>query len=114
MKNKKPKSWEEYYELPIKYDYGYGFCKNNTMALTFNHDLPDEDCEKIVDVINGKSEMKINGLAQIQNDFYQDGELIFFIRGWGGLIGIGGHNMSEDEAVKIQDGFIEYVFNKLK
>jgi hypothetical protein len=114
MGKKKPKSWEEYYKLPIKYNYSYGYCKNDTMALTFNHDLSDEDCEKIVDVINGNSEMKINGLAHIGTNFYQDGEYIFCVRGWGGLIGIGALNMSEEEALKIQDGFIEYVFNKLK
>ena len=36
------------------------------------------------------------------------------VRGWGTLTGVGGYNLSEEYASKIQDSLAEYIIDKLK
>jgi hypothetical protein len=114
--NKKIKSWEDVYKLPLKLDeYGnqYVWCDNDVMAITFDS-LTDNERDECVKAINGKSNFKINNLSYKDSDFYQNSEYIFCVRGWGHLTGIGGLNLSAKKALKIQDGFVNYIFEKLK
>lgn len=51
-----------------------------------------------------------------QHIYLDDGEtktLIITIRGFGNLTGVGGHNLSNEEAANIQDTFAEFIINKL-
>jgi len=113
MSKNKNMTWEKYYRLPLKLDYGYAFAKNNTMALTFNSDIPIDIQNSIVDAINGTSEYKIPTLTNDGVDFSDEPTYLFCVRGWGGLIGIGGLNLSEKKAAKIQDDFIDYIIKQL-
>jgi hypothetical protein len=115
--SKKPMTWRSYYKLPLKLDYGYAFSANNNMALTFfsHNDVPKNIQQSIVDRINGEvgghfaiPNLKVDGVD------FKDGETdLFCVRGWGGLIGIGGLNLSEKKAAKIQDDFVEYITKQL-
>lgn len=113
MSKSKNITWEEYYKLPLNLAYGYAFARNHTMALTFNRDIPDDIARSIVDAINGVSEYKIPTLTNDGVDFSDGLVELFCVRGWGGLIGIGGLNLSEEKAVKIQDGFVDYIIKQL-
>ena len=107
--------WEKVYQLPIHVDkFGsYAWSKNGTMALMFI-DISEEDCFKIINSINGVEKNTIKGIHNDGPDFYQDNDLIFYVRGWGNLTGTGGLNYSEEKAIKIQDGFITHVLKSLK
>ena len=106
--------WEKVYQLPIHADkYGsYAWSKNGTMALTFDN-VSNEDRFKIIDSINGTEKHTIKGITVKGCDFYQDNEQIFCVRGWGNLTGTGALNLSSEDAVKIQDGFINHILKSL-
>lgn len=108
-------SWKDVYKLPLEYD-GYTYCwsKNGTMSIMFSRDVSEKDRKRIVDSINGKSSSKIDGLTSNGPDFYQDNQYLFCVRGWGYLTGIGGLNLPEKKAIKLQDDFINHVLDKLK
>ena len=111
-------TWRKYYKLPLKLDYSYAFASNNTMALTFNNDIPRDIQQLIVDRINDENnceadyyvipDLKVDGV-----DFSDGPTNLFCVRGWGGLIGIGGLNLSEKKAAKIQDDFVDYIIKQL-
>ena len=106
--------WEKVYQLPIHADRVgcYAWSKNGTMALMFN-DTDFVDTHKIIASINGTEKHTIKGISKDGCDFYQDNEYIFCVRGWGNLIGTGAMNLSEEEAVKIQDGFADHILKSL-
>ena len=111
-------SWKKFYKLPLELDpepfCSYAWTKDGEMALQFN-DLSREDVQNIINGINGTSDFKIPKLTlRDKVDFYKDGKEIFYVRGYGGLTGIGGRNFSRKKADKIQDEFVEYILNKLK
>lgn len=108
--------FKKYYEFPIRTDeYGsYAWSKNNTMALMFNSKVNRGDRQKIVDAINGKTENKIENIKHTNHNFFDGDEYIFCVRGWGFLTGIGGCNLPSEKAIKIQDEFIEHIYNSLK
>lgn len=112
MKNKI--TWEQVYQLPLKYDEMlYAWSKNNTMALMFNKVVKEDDRETIVKTINGESDMKIEGLDFKGCDFFINGNYAFCVRGWGYLTGIGGLGLTANKACEIQYGFIRHIYEKL-
>lgn len=106
--------WEDVYNLPLELIGGYCYSKNNTMSLTFDYNvLSKEQMKRITDCINGDIDEKISNLTKDGCDFFINGTYVFCVRGWGKLTGAGGLNLAEDKAILIQDGFIDFVFNKL-
>lgn len=81
--------------------------------------LPGEQerIKHIIDVINGdcvsdfKPEWKLSDDEPCKITY--KGEYQFLVRGWGYLTGCGGLNLPEELAAKMQDGFIEYILDKL-
>lgn len=108
-------NWIDYYKPPYKYDgRGYVRTSENVNALYFQLGvMEEEDRQKVVDAINGESDKKIEGLYEKDGGFYLDDQLLFLVRGWGYLIGISACNLPMDKAAEIQNGFIEYVKEKL-
>jgi hypothetical protein len=111
----KIKDWKQVYELPLSYDdYVYAWSKNNVMSLMFAFGmLTRDERKKCIEAINGKSDFKIENLTLDGCDFLKNGEYIFCVRGWGNLTGIGGCNLNNIDALKIQEGFINHVFKAL-
>jgi hypothetical protein len=107
--------WEKVYQLPLHQDkYGsYAWSKNGTMSLMFKN-VAKEDRQKIIDSINGVEKHKVKGLTNDNHIFLIDGQESFFVRGWGNLTGTGALNYSPEKAVKIQDGFIKHINDKLQ
>ncbi len=108
-------TWEKVYDLPLSLDEcsSYAWSKSGTMALQFNGLKNKNSRQKIVDAINGVSELKIEGIKKDNCDFYIREEQIFCARGWGYLTGAGALNLPEEKALEIQNGFIEHVLKSL-
>ncbi len=109
--------WKNIWELPLKYDkMFYCFSSNNIMAITFDYSISKELAQAITDVINGEDkEIKLSDMYIDGADFYSKDydSLIFSVRGWGHLTGTGGLNLKEKEAIKVQDEFIKYIYQRL-
>ena len=111
----KSKDWQKVYQLPLHNDkYGaYAWTKNGTMALMFNRGVSKENREDIIACINGEKQGTIKGLTNDNQEFYQDDQEIFCVRGWGHLTGVGALNLPIDKAVNVQDGFIKHILERL-
>lgn len=124
-----PKDWTECYKLPLHFAlYGiYAFDADGGMALScFNYKYDErgnymagetERIKHIVDIINGEKpsdfepewELDENKTCQIN----YKGEFQFLVRGWGHLTGCGGLNLPGELAAEMQDGFINYILDRL-
>lgn len=111
---KKIITWEDVYQLPLKYD-GYTYCwsKNVTMSIMFDPIVSKKNREKITSAINNETSEKIEGLKYNGCEFYINGIYVFCVRGWGYLTGIGALNLDEEKALEIQNDFIRYIYEKL-
>lgn len=108
------KTWQEIYDLPLVKDEftSYAWAKSGTMALQFK-DVSKEERIKIVCAINGSINLNIKQLTNEGCDFFINGKLAFYVRGWGYLTGSGALNLPEKQALEIQNGFIDHVFKSL-
>ena len=118
MKNKQL-TFQEVYKLPLqvdKYCPDYIYASNEVMALTMYND-EDNDSFLISDIINGSVSSTFNNKITYDKNnaiILFDEKPKIMIRGWGHLTGNGGLNLSEEEAIKIQDDFAEYIIKKKK
>lgn len=94
-------------------DSEYNFC------FTIIRDNNEELVNKIIRVINGeenfknpKLNFKKDSVHIIMCDEEHEKELIL-IRGWGYLTGVGGLNLSEEEAIEIQNDLADYIVERL-
>lgn len=124
-----PKDWTECYKLPLHLDdycvYAWD-AESGTALSNFNlkydakgNFLPGETerIKHIIDVINGDCPSDFEPEWNLSNDepceITYKGEYQFLVRGWGHLTGCGGLNLPEELAAKMQDGFINYIIDKL-
>lgn len=117
---------KEIYKLPLSIDK---FCKSivytsdEERAFDFmdeNYQFTDIRKMFIIDMINSKThDLSIKYKLKYEDTYihmlYQ-GEWIkiISIRGWGHLTGIGGLNLPQEQAAKIQDEFGLFILNKIK
>jgi hypothetical protein len=121
MKRKDSKNihWNDVWTLPLYLDTHsgtYAWSKDNVMALMFNYRdrIPVDIKKDIIDSINGKEDIYWAGVWRKNGtEFYLEDKYVFCVRGWGHLIGAGAMNLEEDEAQRIQDEFIEYIYLRL-
>lgn len=118
------KSFAKHYEIPLRvddYHASYVWTKNNKMAFNYldkekinNGDLTE--IYEIVDVINGYGPSTFNAsINPKHNDVIQiDGVDKLLIRGWGSLISHNRHNLSNEEAIKVQDDFAKWIVEQLR
>jgi hypothetical protein len=117
-------SFTKYYEMPFHVDnycIFYVWTKDNEMAFNYLDEkkLNNEDTSEIVAIVNA-----INGYepgtfnASInpnQKDTIQiDGEDKLLIRGWGNLTAPGCHNLSNEDAIKVQNDFAKWIVEQLR
>lgn len=112
-------TFKDVWTLPLNMlEYGdHIYDKDGHMVAQFDWDVKDDDQKKILNIINtGDSGIRDN-LKHESGDIFihQNGQWLPFItiRGWGGLTGTGGYELSSEKAVKIQDSFAEYIIKKL-
>jgi len=114
-------TFKEVYKFPLNVDE---YCPiitwtvDNQRAFDWCVDVSAEKQQELVDKINGTKQ------HQFKHKFYREGIKIYSdnpvfkgpilcIRGWGYLTGIGGLHLSEEEAIRIQDEFGDYIVEQL-
>lgn len=118
-------SFAKYYEMPLHVDDycpTYVWTKDNKMAFNYLDKkklFKDDDTSEIVeivDAINGYGPGCFNASINPEhNDVIQiDGEDKLLIRGWGNLTARGSHNLSNVEAIKVQDDFAKWIVEQLR
>ena len=110
--------WQDVWNLPLKldeYSGTYAWDTDNVMALSFNWKdrIPTAIRQDIINAINGEDIVWPESWKHNGGDFFLGDKYVFCVRGWGHLIGCGALHLPEDEAARIQDEFIEYIFNCL-
>lgn len=113
------KNWKDVYELPLKKDFPPSWIYDSKGNFVFQFISFDENLQdKVLQVING--ERKVSGKTSefiYEKGFIQakdTGAKLILIRGWGGLTGSGGLNLSGEEASNIQNTFAEFIISKFK
>lgn len=122
-------SFKDKFKFPLGLHHGKVMTEDFHMAFDFPQPwmswtkdksifLPKEQQQKLVDILN-----EIEGVEPTYTHefFYKNGEIfekesgkmILYLRGWGYLTGIGGLNLSGEEAATIQDEFGAYIVEKL-
>lgn len=125
------KTFKDIYEFPLHVTGTWIYDNKSQFVAQFerqydnkgNHDkLWMQFEKKILNCLNGLGEHPITIDSKFvydknnQHIYLDDGEnkiYVITIRGWGNLTGIGGNNLSADEAANIQDTFAEFIINKL-
>ena len=115
-------TFKEVYKFPLKVDE---YCPiitwtaDKQRAFDWCVDVSSEKQQELIDMINGTKQ------HQFKHKFYREdieiysenpifkGEPILLIRGWGYLTGPGGLHLSQEEAIRIQDEFGDYIVEQL-
>jgi hypothetical protein len=111
------RKFEKAFTLPFKLDedLDWIYDSNHHFAFQLQANINESDKKRLIDCINGiKVDKKPN--HKIERDFgtiILDGKALFLIRGWGYLTGGGGLNLSEGEAIEIQDDLGDYIVEML-
>lgn len=117
-------SFSKYYDIPLRVDDycpHYVWTKDNELAFNYldeekidNKDLVE--IYEIVNAINGYGPGKFNAsINPNHNDIIQiDGIDKLLIRGWGNLTGQGAHNLSNEDAIKVQNDFAKWIVEQLR
>lgn len=117
-------SFAKYYEIPLRVDDYcplYVWTKDNKIAFNYldeekldNSDLTE--IYEIVNAINGYSRGTFNASINTDsNDIIQiDGVDKLLISGRGNLISPVYHNLSNEEAIKVQDDFAKWIVEQLR
>lgn len=112
-------NFKKYYKFPLKADNMGVYVRTTDyeMALMFCTILNEDIVKNIVDKLNGESNKSSLPEWSIKHDIeiYYDNTRVMIVRGWGMLHGNGNgcYNLPEDEAIKIQKEFAQYVVNTL-
>lgn len=117
-------NFAKYYEMPLRVDEycpSYVWTKDNKMAFNYidEEKIDDRDLTEIYEIVNA-----INGYgpgtfnASINpnhNDIIQiDGIDKLLIRGWGNLTGQGSYNLSNEDAIRVQNDFAKWIVEQLR
>ena len=122
--------WQTVYKLPLKARISglKVFTADNVMAFDFVfgplaniiegsiRTLSESDRNNVVDLVNGTKKGTVEGIILYNKEegtITIDGNAIILIRGWGHLTGSGGLNLPPKRAAAIQDGFANYIVEKL-
>lgn len=119
-------NWRDYYKLPLRYDEEESFMiysEDNRNIINWStwfltdkpiHRLTTNEKSMLIESINTNT--KISGLLNSGDEVISDGnellisnESVLVVRGWGMLTGAGGYNLTDEEAMEIQDGLIKYI-----
>ncbi len=118
-------SYKDVYQKPFRqmHECSHVFSSNNVMSFTFDINMtinqPDF-CKYFIDILNGASadEKRKHYTYSVKGvDLFVEAngmmQLVGCVRGWGYLTGCGALGLSQEEAKRIQDEFIEYILKTL-
>lgn len=111
-------SFEDVYKKPFHADEYGGYVWSSNGVMTFSV----YDCEnlpfmkRVCRVLNGEIKADFPHKFEVAKDktaILYNGELVFFVRGWGHLTGCYALNLNPKLAANIQDDFITHVVKTL-
>lgn len=117
-------SFSKYYDMPLRVDDycpSYVWTKDNKIAFNYldkeridNRDLTE--IYEIVNAINGYGPGTFNASINPKHiDIVQiDGVDKLLISGWGNLTGHRGHNLSNEDAIRVQNDFAKWIVEQLR
>ncbi len=114
--------WKEAYTPPFKYEVAFILDSKNRIVM--NPLLSGSDTKKVIKKLNGEIDKKLpeGTFFSVKEDepvyiLYTDKTHskvpTLLVRGWGRLHGIGGLNLPIEEAVKVQNDFIQWIVKTL-
>ena len=111
-------TFEDVYKKPFRVDECGGFVWSSNGVMTFSvydyANLPF--MKRVCKVLNGEIKADFPHKFEAAKDntaILYNGELVFFVRGWGHLTGSGALNLNPKLAANIQDDFINHVVKTL-
>ena len=118
------KTFKDYYKFPLESDSLGVYVWTADGQMAFNWLCRDNEVlrQDVLDKINGDEHLGILSIVQRTWSVQQssigrviccDDAPVLLPRGWGMLRGIGGYNLDEETATRIQDEFIDYVVEQL-
>ena len=114
--------WQDVYKLPLKVDE---YCPiitwtaDKQRAFDWCVDIPLDKKQELIDVLNNtvqrsfKYKFYQEGIEIYSDNPIFEGEPVLLIRGWGYLTGPGGLHLPQEEAIRIQDEFGDYIVEQL-
>lgn len=115
-------TFKEVYKFPLKVDE---YCPiitwtaDKRRSFDWCVDVSSEKQQELIDMINGTKQHRFKykfyreGIEIHSENPIFKGEPVLLIRGWGYLTGIGGLHLPQEEAIKIQDEFGDYIVEQL-
>lgn len=106
----------EVYRREFWTDGVFVWSSNGVMALMVADDVEnfEQIMERVCNLLNEKvTTSKTPELTYDAPEILLNGKPSLIVRGWGHLTGVGGLNLPEEEAAKIQDEFAAWVISKL-
>jgi hypothetical protein len=110
------KDYTHYYKLPLHLVEDSHWVYDETGRFVFQFEFDDIKTRKrLLRVINGEEKLTTDVVFHHKEGYIVDNDETeaILIRGWGGLTGIGGLNLSTLEAAHVQDTFAEYIVKQL-
>lgn len=108
-------NWQEAFTPPFSLSDNYIFDSKNRVCLNTYLDSPEQRV-KLLNKLNGNFDKKPNGIFSLSDDkqrvLFED-KPVLLIRGWGRLTGVGGLNLSDEDAISLQDQFAEWIVKTL-
>lgn len=112
------KTFEDAYKKPFRADEHGSYIWSSNGVMTFssydNANLPF--MKRVCRVLNGEIKADFPHKFEASKDntaIFYNGELVFFVRGWGHLTGRYALNLNPKLAANIQDDFIAHVVKTL-
>lgn len=115
-------TFKEVYKFPLKVDEScpiITWTADKQRAFDWCVNISLEKQQELVDMINGikqhqfKYKFYREGIEIYSENPIFKGEPVLLIRGWGYLTGIGGLHLPQEEAIRIQDEFGDYIVEQL-
>ena len=115
-------TFKEVYKFPLKVDE---YCSiitwtaDKQRAFDWCVNISPEKQQELIDMINGTKQHQFKykfyreGIEIYSENPIFNGKPVLRIRGWGYLRGTGGLHLSEEEAIRIQDEFGDYIVEQL-
>ena len=104
---------KEIWKRPFRVAFPYIFSSNGNKVLTMYDFRKERLTNTICSILNGKGG-SIKTVERLSSIVFSVNGAKIVVRGWGYLTGVGGLNLPEKEAMKIQDEFAEWLSDKLK
>lgn len=111
-------SFEDVYKKPFRTDEHGSYIWSSNGVMTFSSYDPENlpFMKRVCRVLNGEIKADFPHKFEVSKNntsIFYNGELVFFVRGWGHLTGRYALNLNPKLAANIQDDFIAHVVKTL-